>query len=83
MRLLRLSSAVTAVLNFVVLTPLLMLAVWWVNNRSLAPIERVRRELACRAADNFSHPPDIGLPDEVRPLVEDINVLSTLSATYG
>ncbi len=67
--------AVRAVLPFFMLTPLLMLAVWWVINRSLAPIERARREVASRAADDFSPLADTGLPDEVRPLVEELNLL--------
>jgi two-component system OmpR family sensor kinase len=67
--------AVRAVLPFVLLTPLLMLAVWWVINRSLAPIERARRDVARRAADDFSPLSDTGLPDEVRPLVDELNLL--------
>lgn len=67
--------AVRAVLPFALLTPLLMLAVWWVINRSLAPIERARRQVAQRAADDFSPLADEGLPDEVRPLVDELNLL--------
>lgn len=67
--------AVRAVLPFVLLTPLLMLAVWWVINRSLQPIERARRDVARRAADDFSPLADTGLPDEVRPLVDELNLL--------
>ena len=67
--------AAKTVLPFVLLTPLLMLAVWWVINRSLAPIERARRDVARRAADDFSPLADTGLPDEVRPLVDELNLL--------
>lgn len=67
--------AARAVLPFMLLTPLLMLAVWWVINRSLAPIERARRDVARRAADDFSPLSDTGLPDEVRPLVDELNLL--------
>ncbi|WP_293604985.1 ATP-binding protein [Polaromonas sp. UBA4122] len=69
------SLALRAVLPFALLTPLLMLAVWWVITRSLAPIERARREVARRAADDFSPLSDDGLPDEVRPLVDELNLL--------
>lgn len=69
------SLALSAVLPFALLTPLLMLAVWWVINRSLAPIERVRRHVAYRAADDFSPLAEDGLPDEVRPLVDELNLL--------
>jgi two-component system OmpR family sensor kinase len=67
--------AFNAVLPFVLLTPLLMLAVGWLISRSLAPIERARREVASRAADDFSPLADDGLPDEVRPLVDELNLL--------
>ena len=67
--------ALRALLPFALLTPLLMLAVWWVINRSLAPIERSRRQLAGRAADDFSELDNRDLPDEVRPLVDELNLL--------
>ena len=67
--------ALRAVLPFALLTPLLMLEVWWIISRSLAPIERARRQVADRAADDFSPLADSGLPDEVRPLVEELNLL--------
>lgn len=67
--------AVRAVMPFVLLTPLLMLAVWWVISRSLAPIERARRQVAGRRADDLSPLAAEGLPDEVRPLVDELNLL--------
>lgn len=69
------SLAARAVLPFILLTPLLMLAVWWVISRSLAPIERARRQVAGRAADDFSPLTNNDLPDEVRPLVDELNLL--------
>ncbi|MES2361727.1 MAG: ATP-binding protein [Pseudomonadota bacterium] len=69
------SLAARAVLPFLLLTPLLMLAVWWVISRSLAPIERARRQVAGRAADDFSPLANTDLPDEVRPLVDELNLL--------
>ena len=67
--------ALRAVLPFAWLTPLLMLAVWWIIRRSLAPIEQTRRVVASRAANDFSPLEDAGLPDEVRPLVDELNLL--------
>ena len=67
--------ALTAVLPFVAATPLLMLAVWWVIRRALAPIERARRQVAQRAANDLSPLVDTGLPNEVRPLVDELNAL--------
>lgn len=67
--------ALRALTPFAWLTPLLMLAVWWIISRSLAPIERARRQVAGRAADDLAPLPDDGLPDEVRPLVDELNLL--------
>ena len=64
-----------ALLPFALLTPQLMLAVWWVINRSLAPIERSRRQLAGRLANDFSALDNRALPDEVRLFVDELNLL--------
>jgi two-component system, OmpR family, sensor kinase len=67
--------AVRAVLPVALLAPLLMMAVWWLISRSLAPVERMRRQVAGRAADDLSPLPDAGLPEEVLPLVNELNLL--------
>jgi len=58
-----------------VMMPILMLVVWWVVSRSLEPVARVRSQLASRQADDLSAVSDTGLPDEVRPLVQELNLL--------
>ena len=67
--------AVRAVLPVALMAPLLMLVVGWVVSRSLAPVERTRRQVARRAADDLSPLADADLPDEVRPLVQELNGL--------
>jgi two-component system, OmpR family, sensor kinase len=67
--------AVRAVTPIALLAPLLMLAVWWLIDRSLAPVERTRRQVAGRAADDLSPLPDAGLPQEILPLVQELNLL--------
>ncbi|MDX3906869.1 MAG: ATP-binding protein [Pigmentiphaga sp.] len=57
------------------MAPLLMLLVWWVVSRSLAPVDRARRQVASRQADDLSPVSEAGLPDEVRPLVHELNLL--------
>ncbi|MDB5946903.1 MAG: periplasmic sensor signal transduction histidine kinase, partial [Ramlibacter sp.] len=69
------SLAVRAVIPVALLAPLLMLAVWWLIDRSLAPVERTRRQVAGRAADDLSPLPDAGLPQEILPLVQELNLL--------
>ena len=59
----------------IVMAPLLMLVVWWVVSRSLAPVDKVRREVAERQANDLSPVSETDLPDEVRPLVQELNLL--------
>lgn len=58
-----------------VMMPILMLVVWWVVSGSLQPVARVRSQVASRQADDLSPVSDTGLPDEVRPLVQELNLL--------
>jgi len=67
--------AVRALLPLAIVAPLLMLTLWWIINRSLAPLERTRQQVARRAARDLTPLPDDSLPDEVRPLVQEINLL--------
>jgi two-component system, OmpR family, sensor kinase len=67
--------ALRAALPMALLGPLLMMAVWWLISRSLAPVERVRRQVAGRPADDLSPLPAEGLPQEVLPLVTELNLL--------
>jgi len=57
------------------LAPVLMLAVWGVVTQSTRPLARARQQVARRAADELSPLMVPGLPDEVRPLVDEINLL--------
>jgi len=58
-----------------VMMPMLMLVVWWVVSGSLEPVARVRKQVAARQADDLSPVSEAGLPDEVRPLVHELNLL--------
>jgi two-component system OmpR family sensor kinase len=58
-----------------VMVPMLMLVVWWVVSESLTPVARVRKQVASRQADDLSPVSEAGLPDEVRPLVHELNLL--------
>ncbi len=69
------SLAAQAVLPMALVAPLLMLVLWWVINRSLAPLERTRQQVAARAADDLTALAEGGLPEEVLPLVQEINLL--------
>lgn len=58
-----------------VMAPLSMLLVWWVVSSSLAPVQRARRQVSERQADDLNEVSEAGLPDEVRPLVHELNLL--------
>lgn len=68
-------AALRSLLPVVVLLPLLALAVWWVVRRSLLPVQRVRTELALRQPQDLAAVNVQGLPDEIRPLVHELNSL--------
>jgi two-component system OmpR family sensor kinase len=55
--------------------PLLALLAWWVVSRSLAPVARLRAQMAARKADEFTPLSERGLPAEVRPLIQELNLL--------
>jgi two-component system, OmpR family, sensor kinase len=67
--------AFRAMLPMALMAPLLLLILWWVIRRSLLPLERTRQQVASRAADDLSALPQVGLPDEVMPLVDELNLL--------
>ena len=51
------------------LVPLLLAAAWWVVGSTLAPLQRLRGQLAQRRADDLAPVGEDPLPDEIRPLV--------------
>jgi len=57
------------------LVPLLMAAAWWVVGSTLVPLRRLREQLAQRRADDLAPVGEGTLPDEVRPLVHELNLL--------
>lgn len=57
------------------MAPVLMGIVWWLVNLSLAPLRRTQARLAKRPADDFSPLPTEGLPQELQPLVTELNLL--------
>ncbi len=57
------------------LVPLLLFAAWWVVGSTLAPLQRLRGQFAQRRADDLAPISDVRLPDEIRPLVHELNGL--------
>ena len=67
--------ALRTVSPMLVMVPLLMLVVWWVVSASLAPVARVRQQVAARQADELGELDERDLPDEISPLVRELNLL--------
>jgi len=58
--------------------PVLGLVIWWIVSRTLRPLNRLKDQLAAREVDNL-HPLALeGLPEEVVPIVKQINALFEL-----
>ncbi|NML16878.1 ATP-binding protein [Azohydromonas caseinilytica] len=58
-----------------VLAPLLMLVAWAVVSSSLAPVQRLQRQVASRQADDLGEVREQALPEEIQPLVDELNLL--------
>jgi two-component system OmpR family sensor kinase len=69
------SIAWRTVLPILGIAPLLMLVAWAVVSVSLAPVSRVRAQVAARSADELAEVGEEDLPDEIRPLVRELNLL--------
>ncbi len=67
--------ALRTVLPIAVMLPLLMIVVGWVVSSSLAPVERVRKQLAARRANDLAPVSATDLPAEVQPMVSEFNAL--------
>jgi len=50
-----------------------LLVLWWGVGKALQPLERLRCELATRAADELTPVADTGRPRELRPFVDTVN----------
>ena len=69
------SLALRTTLPTLPMTPLLAIIAWWVVSRSLAPVARLRAQMAARKVDDLAALSEVGLPVEVRPLIQELNLL--------
>lgn len=69
------TMALKNALPVLLLVPLLMGLVWWAVTSSLAPVRQVRDQLEAREAANLNPVSELGMPAEVRPLVQAFNSL--------
>lgn len=67
--------ALRTVAPVAVMTPILMLVILWLVKTSLAPLVRVRQQVATRQADDLSEISEARLPDEIQPLIHELNLL--------
>jgi len=69
------ASALRTMMPFLLLIPLLGVLVWVSVGRELRPLEAVARAVGKRSAAALDPLRETGLPDEVRPLVSELNHL--------
>jgi len=55
--------------------PLFAVLIWWLVGRELSPLGAIARAIAMRAPSSLESLPDAGLPEEVRPMVVQLNGL--------
>jgi two-component system, OmpR family, sensor kinase len=67
--------ALRTILPTLPMAPLLAVIAWWVVSRSLAPVARLRAQMAARKVDELAPLTDPGLPAEIRPLILELNLL--------
>jgi len=67
--------ALRTVAPILAMAPLLMLIAWFVVSSSLRPVARVRQQVAQRQPDELHEVSEDGLPQEVRPLIHELNLL--------
>ena len=69
------TMTIQMVAPILLLAPVMLAAVWMAVRRSTQPILEARDLVAHRAAEDLSPLPADELPDEVKPLVDEINLL--------
>ena len=52
-----------------------MLVIWCVVSWSLRPVKRARAQVAARQPEDLSPVSTEGVPDEIRPLLQELNLL--------
>ena len=67
--------ALRTVVPVAALMPLLMAAAWWVVGSTLLPLQRLRGQLAERRADDLAPVGEDTVPQEIQPLVHELNNL--------
>lgn len=68
-------AALRSIVPLLVLVPLLAAMAWWLSAMALSPLNRVAAEVKARDGRLLEPLVDVGLPDEVSPLVAALNGL--------
>ncbi|HZP12897.1 MAG TPA: ATP-binding protein [Nevskiaceae bacterium] len=75
--------ALKTIAPLLLLTPLVAVAIWLIVVRTLEPIKRVVAEVRSRDADTLAPLRTEGLPQEIAPIVAEVNrLLERLSAAF-
>ena len=78
------TSAVRVIVPLLLLLPMLFVAAAWIVRSSLAPLRRIAGEVKRRDAGSLAPLPTDALPEEVEPLISELNrLLARLSAAFA
>jgi two-component system OmpR family sensor kinase len=66
---------ISLIVPLLLLPPIAGLIIWRVVARSIRPLRGVREEIAARGGSNLQPLPEVGLPNELAPIVRDVNRL--------
>jgi two-component system, OmpR family, sensor kinase len=69
------ASALHILVPIVASIPLFALLIWWLVGRELRPLGAIASAIGARAPASLEPLPETGLPDEVRPMVTQLNGL--------
>lgn len=76
--------ALRTVMPLLLLLPVLGVLIWFTVGRGLMPVRRLARDVGLRGAQALDPLPEVGLPDEVRPLVKALNhLLARLGRSFA
>jgi len=77
-------AALRSIVPLFVIAPVLVLMLWWLAARALAPLQRLTDGVRARDEQSLQPLPMDGLPDEVEPLVGALNgLLQRLGTSLG
>lgn len=68
-------AALAVATPLLILVPLSLIGVWWLVRRTMRPVLDLKAQIEARGGDHLSPVAAGGLPTEIRPIAESVNLL--------